>query len=74
MVPPLVEAVARGRPERGVYLEEIAPTGEHWYKVVLSSGKIGTIRVPDELVDSSFEENLWRQLDAGDAVRVLRLV
>jgi hypothetical protein len=30
--------------DRGVYVEEIAPPGEHWYKIVLSNAKIGIVR------------------------------
>jgi hypothetical protein len=45
--------------KRGVYEEEIAPEGEHWYK-------IGTVHFPDELCDEGTAERLWAQLDEKD--------
>jgi hypothetical protein len=67
------EAAEVVRPERGVYVEEIAPPGEYWYKVVLSSGKVGIVHFPDELIDpddpTGTSEQLWRMLDRGDPVQ-----
>lgn len=54
---------------RGVYEEEIAPPGEHWYKVVLSSGKVGLVHFPDELVDAQLVGTLRMRLDAKDPVK-----
>jgi hypothetical protein len=62
------------KPLRGVYEEEIAPPGEHWYKVVLSSGKVGLIHFPDELWDTDLGDNLIRRLDAKDPVAKLRAI
>jgi len=62
------------KPKRGVYEDDIVPPGERWFKVVTSSGKIGRIELPEELIDPSFEENLWRRLDARDPVHELRVV
>jgi len=62
------------KPLRGVYEEEIAPPGEHWYKVVLSSGKVGLVHFPDELCDEATEERLWAQLDEKDPERHLRAI
>ena len=59
---------------RGVYVEEIAPPGEHWYKVVLSSGKVGIVHLPDELVDDRTLDAIWHTLDAHDPVRDLRVI
>jgi hypothetical protein len=60
--------------DRGVYVEEIAPPGEHWYKFVLSNGKIGTVHLPDELVDSSvLDEYLRCLLDTIDPPHFRRL-
>lgn len=60
--------------DRGVYVEEIAPTGEHWYKFILSSGKIGIVHLPDELVDSSvLDEYLRCLLDTIDPPHGRRL-
>lgn len=56
-------------PLRGVYEEEIASPGEHWYKVVLSSGKVGLVHFPDELVDAGLIDILRVRLDAKDPVR-----
>lgn len=61
-------------PVRGVYEEEIAPPGERWFKVVTSSGKVGTVHLPAELVDPAFAENLKRRLDALDPARKLKIV
>ena len=57
------------KPIRGVYEEEIAPPGEHWYKVVLSSGKVGSVHFPDELVDAQLVGRLRTHLDVQDPVR-----
>jgi hypothetical protein len=52
---------------RGVYVEEITPTGELWYKVVLANGKIGTVHLPAEFVDSTvLDEYLRCLLDTID--------
>jgi DNA-binding Xre family transcriptional regulator len=59
---------------RGVYTEEIAPPGETWYKIVLSSGKVGIVHFPNELVDSGLLENLWRRLDARDPAASLKAI
>lgn len=56
-------------PIRGVYIEEIAAPGEHWYKLVLSNGKVGTVHLPDELVDDLLVERLLIYLDASDPVQ-----
>lgn len=61
-------------PVRGVYEEEVAPPGEHWYKIVLSSGKVGIVHLPDELVDEDLAENLWKRLDAKDPQRHLKAI
>ncbi len=63
--------------DRGVYVEELAPPEEHWYKIVLSNGKVGIVHVPDELVDSTvLDEYLRCLLDTIDPPysRRLRLV
>lgn len=51
-------------PEPGVYEDEIHPPGEHWYKILMPSGKVGTVRVPDELWDESLLPNLVRRFEA----------
>jgi hypothetical protein len=61
-------------PERGVYVEEIHAPEETWYKVVTSKGKVGTVHLPDELVDAGLYENLCRRLDTKDPVSVLKAV
>lgn len=55
--------------DRGVYEEEVAPPGEHWYKIVLSSGKVGLVHFPDELVDAGLIDSLRHRLDAKDPVQ-----
>jgi len=53
--------------DRGVYVEEITPPGELWYKVVLANGKIGIVHLPDEFVDASvLDEYLRCLLDTID--------
>lgn len=59
---------------RGVYVEEICPAGERWYKLVTSSGKVGMVHFPLELCDDALMENLWRRLDAKDPVRRLKAI
>lgn len=56
-------------PKRGVYEEEITPPGERWFKIVLSSGKVGLVHFPDELVDAQFIDSLRIRLDAKDPVK-----
>lgn len=51
-------------PEPGVYEDEICPPGEHWYKILMPSGKVGTVRLPDELWDESLLPNLVRRYEA----------
>jgi hypothetical protein len=60
--------------QRGVYEEEIAAPGERWFKVVTSSGKVGTVHLPAELVDEAMMENLWRRLDRHDPAVKLKIV
>ncbi|MDB4871982.1 MAG: hypothetical protein JWL97_2986 [Gemmatimonadales bacterium] len=60
--------------ERGVYVEEIAPPGETWYKVVLSTGKVGIVHFPDELVDPGLYENLCRRLERKDSLQTLKAI
>lgn len=62
------------RSERGVFEEKITPPGERWFKVVTSSGKVGTVHLPAELVDPDFAANLWRRLDALDPERKLQII
>lgn len=50
--------------EPGVYEEEIHPPGEHWVVILLPSGKVGTVKFPDELWDDDVIPNLWRRFDA----------
>jgi hypothetical protein len=38
-------------PGPGVYEEEIHPPGEQWYKIVMPSGAVGIVHVPDEFWD-----------------------
>lgn len=57
-------------PSPGVYEDEIAPSGEHWYKVVMPSGKIGTVHFPDDLWDESVLPNLWRRFEAKTRKRL----
>jgi hypothetical protein len=47
--------------EPGVYECEFHPPGEHWYQILLPSGKVGTVNVPDEFWDVDFCARLWRQ-------------
>ncbi len=61
--------------QRGIYQDEIAPDGERWYRIVASSGKVGIVHLPAELVDPALIENLWRRLDKLDpAERMLKIV
>lgn len=53
---------------RGVYEEQVAPEGERWLTVVASSGKVGIVHLPAELVDAAFIESLWRKVDAGRTI------
>lgn len=59
---------------RGVYVEEICPADERWFKIVLSNGKVGMVHFPAELCDDSLMENLWRRLDAKDPVRQFKVI
>lgn len=59
---------------RGVYVEETCPAGERWYKLVTSTGRVGLVHLPEELCDSTLEENLWKRLDAKDPERNLKIV
>jgi len=59
---------------RGVYVEEVCPAGERWYKVVTSDGRVGTVHLPESLCDDSLMENLWRRLDTMDPVRHLKAI
>jgi len=60
--------------DRGVYVEEIAPPGEHWYKIVLSNAKIGIVHLPDDLVDPTvLDEYLRCLLDTIDPPHTRRL-
>jgi hypothetical protein len=61
-------------PARGVYRDDIAPSGERWYKLVTSQGKVGTVHLPAELCDPGLEENLWKRLDAKDPARRLKAI
>lgn len=61
-------------PSRGVYEEDVVPPGERWFKVVTSSGKVGMVHLPAELVDPGFAENLKRRLDAMDPERKLQII
>lgn len=51
-------------PEPGVYEEEVHPPGEHWYKIVMPNGKVGTVHFPDELWDDALLLNLVRRFEA----------
>ena len=60
--------------DRGVYVEEITPPDEQWYKIVLSSGKVGTVHLPNELVDATvLDEYLRCLLDTIDPPHTRRL-
>lgn len=50
--------------EPGVYEEEIHPPGEHWVVILLPSGKVGTVKFPDELWDENVIPHLWKRFDA----------
>jgi hypothetical protein len=50
--------------EPGVYEEEIHPPGEHWVAILMPSGKVGTVKFPDELWDENVIPNLWKRFDA----------
>lgn len=52
---------------RGLYEEEIAPPGERWFKVVMSSGKVGIVHLPAELVDQSLVDGLAERIATLDA-------
>jgi hypothetical protein len=51
-------------PAPGVYEEDIHPPGEHWYTILMPSGNIGTVRLPDELWDEAVVSNLWKRYEA----------
>jgi hypothetical protein len=53
----------RDSPGPGVYEDEIHPPGEHWYKILMPSGRIGTVHLPDELWDKDVVDELWRRFD-----------
>lgn len=61
-------------PARGVYEDEIAPPDERWFKVVTSSGRVGVVRLPADLVRPGFAAYLWKQLDAVDPERKLQII
>lgn len=61
-------------PARGVFEEEVTPPGERWFKVVTSSGKVGTVHLPAELVDPSLIPNLLKRLNELDPQRKLHIV
>lgn len=62
------------QPSRGVFEEEIAAPGERWFKVVTSSGKVGIVHLPAELVDASLIPNLLKRLNNLDPERKLHIV
>lgn len=74
VAPPVPQATEPPCPERGVYLEDIPAPGETWYKVVHSSGKVGIIHLPNELVDAGLYQNLCRRLDLLDPLTTLRAI
>lgn len=51
---------------RGVYEDDITPAGERWFKLVTSSGKVGSIHLPTELIATDYVEGLWKYLDRMD--------
>lgn len=57
-------------PEPGVYEEEIHPPGEHWYKIVMPSGRVGIVHFPDELWDEQLFPNLQRRFEAKTRKRM----
>jgi hypothetical protein len=61
-------------PDRGVYLEDIPAPGETWYKIVLANGKVGTVHLPNELVDAGLYQNLCRRLDMLDPAQNLKAI
>ena len=48
-------------PSAGVYEEEIHPEGEHWVKILMPSGRVGVVKLPDELWDDEVIPSLWRR-------------
>jgi hypothetical protein len=48
----------------GVYEEDIHPPGEHWVVILMPSGRVGTVKFPDELWDDAVIPNLWKRFDA----------
>lgn len=59
---------------RGVYEDDVAPAGQRWFRVVTSSGKVGLVVLPSELVRPDFAAYLWKQLDAVDPERKLQII
>lgn len=58
---------------RGVFHDEIAPADERWWTLVASSGRVGIVHLPAELVDADFERRLCDWFEARDT-RQLRLI
>lgn len=53
---------------RGVFYDSIQPDGEQWWTLVTSSGKVGIVHLPDELVATDTESYLCKLLDSMDPV------
>lgn len=71
--PPPARATISPEPgayEPGVYEEDIHPPGEHWVAILMPSGKVGTVKFPDELWDDDVIPNLWRRFDAKTKKRL----
>lgn len=67
------EEAPRARPVRGVFEDSVAPADERWWTLVASSGKVGIVHLPAELVDADFERRLCQWFESHD-VRRLRAI
>ena len=64
------EPTPPGKVAPGVYADDLAPPDECWWTVVASSGKVGIVHLPLELVDPDLERRLVGWFQSRDARRL----
>lgn len=62
------ENAARPGPSRGIYEDDVVPAGEKWFKLVTSTGRVGTVHLPAEMAEegTGVVTYLWNLLDRMD--------